>query len=134
MKHWSLWELKVVTLVLNLSLNQHDVLVTECTLANETLKISEKDDKTYSSISEDLPNFILILQISLTIVITTAFQKTSFSALKAIKTYLRSTTTEDKWNHIAIFSSKTLDYSHIIESFIAEIIRAVQSCNPCSEV
>ena len=63
---------------------------------NETLKISEKDDKTYSSISEAFPNFILILQISLTIVITTASQKTSFSALKAIKTYLRSTTTEDK--------------------------------------
>ena len=113
----------------------HDVLVNECTQAKKTLKISEKDEKTYISISEALeelskvkaafPNVIKMLQISLTIVITTASCERLFSALKGIKTYLRSTMTEDRLNHIAILSiekdtSKMLDYSHIIDSFIAK--------------
>ena len=73
----------------------HDVLVTECTQAKKTLTISEKDEKTYSSISEALeelsklkvafPNVVKILQISLIIVVTTASCKRSFSALKGIK-------------------------------------------------
>ena len=113
----------------------HDVLVTECTQAKKTLKISGKDEKTYSSINEaqeDLsklkaafPNVIKILQISLTIVVTAASCERSFSTLKGIKTYLRSTMTKDRLNHIAVLSnekdiSKTLDYTNIIDSFIAK--------------
>ena len=113
-----------------------DILTSECTQAIGTLKISsERDQTAYTSISEVLqelgtlkeafPNVVKLLQISLTIVVSSASCERSFSALKRIKNYLRSKMTEDRLNHVAILSiekdlSKEVDYEQIIDSFIAK--------------
>ena len=113
-----------------------NVLNIECTHARNTLKlVSKNDNKTFSSIGEALeelsklitafPNVVKILQIALTIVVTSASCERSFSALKRIKTYLRSTMTEDRLNHVAILSierdlSTNLDYDQLIDTFIAK--------------
>ena len=74
----------------------------ECHLAKRTL--NSKEAKDIVSISDVLlelyplkvafPIVIKLLQIALTIAVSTASCQRSFSALKRIKTYLRSTMTE----------------------------------------
>ena len=48
------------------------------------------------SLRSAFPTLIRLLQIALTVVVTTAHCERSFSALKRIKTYLRSTMTEQR--------------------------------------
>ena len=50
------------------------------------------------------PNLAKLLQLVLTIVVSTASCERSFSALKRIKTYLRSTMSEQRLNDIALLS------------------------------
>ena len=50
------------------------------------------------------PNFEILLKIFATLPITTASSERSFSSLKLIKTYLRSTITNDRLNGLALLN------------------------------
>ena len=68
------------------------------------------------------PNLWTSLRILLTIPVTVAKGERSFSKLKLIKTFLRSTMLEDKLSDLAILSienelAQSLNYSDLIKIF-----------------
>ena len=68
-----------------------------------------------------MPNLWIALRILLTIPITVAGGERSFSKLKLIKTYLRTTTNDDRLSSLAILSieneiAKKLDIANIIKN------------------
>ena len=72
--------------------------------------------------SVDFPNFWTALRILLTIPVTVASGERSFSKLKLIKTYLRSTMSQERLNGLAILSIENevagqLDFSELINDF-----------------
>lgn len=76
------------------------------------------------------PNIWIALRVLLTIPITIASGERSFSKLKLIKTYLRSTMAEERLSSLAILSiendvSSNLDYKNAIASFAAMKSRRV---------
>lgn len=86
-----------------------DSLTVECSLARQTLL--GKDLESISNVLLELsslrlafPSLIKLLQIALSIVVSTAHCERSFSALKRIKTYLRSTMTEQRLVDLAVLS------------------------------
>ncbi|XP_060845261.1 zinc finger MYM-type protein 1-like [Rhopalosiphum padi] len=69
-----------------------------------------------------LPQICICLRILSTIPTSVSTGERSFSKLKLIKSYLRSTTAENRLNHLILLSiehklAKTLDYDDIIDSF-----------------
>lgn len=76
------------------------------------------------------PNLVIALRLFLTLPVTVAAAESSFSKLKLIKTYLRTTMTEDRLTHLATISieSELLDsiQQHtVIEKFAAAKARKV---------
>jgi hypothetical protein len=70
------------------------------------------------------PNATIAYRVLLTIPVTVASAERSFSKLKLLKTYLRSTMTQGL-NDLAIIALETeilekFDYEHIIEDFISK--------------
>lgn len=68
------------------------------------------------------PNLFIALRIYLTIPVTVASGERTFSRLKLIKNYLRSTMTQDRLNSLAILSienqeTKQLDFDSVLEDF-----------------
>ena len=106
-----------------------NLLQMECTLAKQTLQ--GKELETINDVLKDLlplkaafPNLVKLLQIVLTTVVSTASCERSFSALKRIKTYLRSTMSEQRLNDVAILSiekrlAESLSFDEIIDRFAA---------------
>ena len=87
----------------------NDLLSMESTLANRTLKNTEMT--TLGDVYRELlplkaafSTLIKAIQIALTICVSTAQCERSFSSLKRIKTYLRSTMTEQHLTDLAILS------------------------------
>jgi hypothetical protein len=71
------------------------------------------------------PNAAIAYRILLTIPVTVASAERSFSKLKLLKTYLRSTMTQERLNDLAIIALESrilekIDYEHIIEDFISK--------------
>ncbi|XP_063775451.1 52 kDa repressor of the inhibitor of the protein kinase-like [Pseudophryne corroboree] len=76
------------------------------------------------------PNVWVTLRIMLTIPITVASGERSFSKLKLIKTYLRSTMSEERLSSLAILSIEnemveSIDYTAAVQSFAAAKSRKV---------
>lgn len=72
--------------------------------------------------NESLPNLCLILKYFLTICVSVASCERSFSKLKLIKNYLRSTMSEQRLNSLAILSierqiASTIDFDEVIDKF-----------------
>ncbi len=66
------------------------------------------------------PSLVTLLKIFATIPVTTATGERSFSSLKFIKNYLRSTMTESRLNGLAqLFINRDikLDYNKVIDCF-----------------
>lgn len=85
-------------------------------------------------ISQDLvpcfPNFCISLRIFLTIPISVASGERSFSKLKLIKNYLRSTISQERCTNLAIISIESeiceaIDISNLIEVFASKKARKV---------
>lgn len=57
-----------------------------------------------NKLQDTIPNLWVALKIMMTIPVTTASYERSFSKLKLIKTYLRSTMTEERLNNLALIS------------------------------
>jgi hypothetical protein len=84
-----------------------------------------------SHLNEVLPNVSVALRILLTIPVTVASGERSFSKLKLIKTYLRSTMAQDRLVGLAMLSiendiASCLDYSEVVTKFAA--IKARKVC------
>lgn len=84
--------------------------------------------------SRDLfTNLWVALRILLTIPVTVASAERSFSKLKLIKTYLRSTMAQDRLNSLAILSiendeAKNLDFKDILSKFALAKARKMPFC------
>jgi len=80
-----------------------------------------------------VPNVAIALRIALTIPTTVASGERSFSKLKLIKNYLRTTMTQERLNSLAMISIErgivqSLDYSQLIRDFAAIKARKVDFC------
>lgn len=76
------------------------------------------------------PNICIVLRILLTVPVTVASGERSFSKLKLIKTYLRSTMRQERLTNLAILSierevAKTLDYATLIDDFASAKARKI---------
>ena len=86
-----------------------DSLFMECVIAKHTLK--DKDITTITDVLSEIvplleafPALVKLLQIALTIVVSTAEHERSFSTFKRTKTYLRSTMSEQRLVDLAVLS------------------------------
>ena len=75
-----------------------------------------------NSLMSVYPNAVIAFRIFLTIPVTVASSERSFSKLKLIKTYLRSTMTQERLTNLALLSiendiTKTIDYNEVIDQF-----------------
>lgn len=108
----------------------HSSLAMECKLAKRTLAGKEIESivgvlsEVYPS-KAAFPTLVQLLQIGLTTVVSTAQCERSFSALKRIKTYLRSTMGEQRLTDLAVLSierelSQGLSLDEIVDQFAGE--------------
>lgn len=79
---------------------------------------------------ECVPNVSTALRILLTVPVTVASGERSFSKLKLIKTYLRSTMTQDRLNGLAMISiendvAASLNYSNLLSAFASAKARKI---------
>ena len=99
----------------------------ECSLAKRTLTgkaLNEVIDvlRELSPLRTAFPVLVKSIQIALTIAVSTAHCERSFSALKGIKSYLRSTMTQQQLIDLAILSikkelSKNLSLDNVVDQF-----------------
>ena len=71
------------------------------------------------------PNATIAYRVMLTIPVTVASAERSFSKLKLLKSYLRSTMTQERLNDLAMIALEgdlleKIDYERIIEEFISK--------------
>ena len=102
----------------------------ECSLAKPTLLGKDMNSIAdvlleLSSLRIAFPLLTKLLQIALTIVVSTAQCERSFSALKRIKTYLRSTMTEQRLIDLAVLSierelSKQISLDQVVNEFASK--------------
>ncbi|XP_047326812.1 uncharacterized protein LOC124930522 [Impatiens glandulifera] len=76
------------------------------------------------------PNFYIAYQVLLTIPVTIASTEMSFSKLKLIKTYLRSTMSQERLNELAMLSIEKkiiekVDYANLINALASKNVRRV---------
>ena len=86
---------------------------------------------TANSLIEIFPNLFIALRILLTFPISVASAERSFSKLKLIKNYLRSTMGQDRLSALALISienkiSRSLDCSDLIDEFASLKVRKVK--------
>lgn len=84
-----------------------------------------------NKLTEIYPNMWIALRISATQAVTVASAERSFSKLKLVKTYLRSTMGQERLSGLAIISinhmlSKQLSYDDVIDDFAARKTRRVR--------
>ncbi len=112
-------------------------LCTELTMFREILPEGIKSAKQCLqyiwSIRDSFPNTAIAYRILLTVPVTVASAERSFSKLKLIKNYLRSTMSQDKLCGLSILSiekdiASSLDYDDIITEFSSRKARKVDLC------
>ena len=104
-----------------------DLLKNECQLAKHTLKDKEIESiaeclKEVSILDAAFPILKKLMHIALTIVVSTASCERSFSSLKRIKSYLRSTMTEQRLVDLATLSiekdlARNIDLDKVLDEF-----------------
>ena len=73
-------------------------------------------------LQETVPNLIIAIRIYLTLAVSVASCERSFSKVKLIKTYLRSTMGQNRLTNLAILSiereqTESLDFDEVIDQF-----------------
>uniref|UniRef100_A0A1X7U5C6 HAT C-terminal dimerisation domain-containing protein n=1 Tax=Amphimedon queenslandica TaxID=400682 RepID=A0A1X7U5C6_AMPQE len=107
-------------------INDDGDLNTECTLATRTFSTKELESVTsvYTNLLEleaAFPTLKKLFQIALTLVVSKAHCERSFSALRRIKTYLRTTMTHARLADISLISIESDLCSG--SSFLEETVR-----------
>ena len=105
-------------------------LAMECTLAKRTLNGKDIDGVIevlceLSPLRNAFPLLVNLIQIGLTIAVSTAHCERSFSTLKHVKSYLRSTMTQKHLLDLALLSiekelSQNLSLDDVVHHFAAE--------------
>jgi hypothetical protein len=106
-------------------------LFSELKILTEILQIEESvpiDTLNYIKRLDSFPNASIAYKILLTIPITVASAERSFSKLKLIKSYLRSTMSQERLNGLAILSIenemlKKFEYKNLISNFASQKAR-----------
>ena len=80
-------------------------------------------DGVLSQLIPLIPEFVKLVKILLCMPVTSCTCERSFSCLRRLKTYLRSTMSQERLNHLAILNchrdiAYTLDLDHLIDEFI----------------
>lgn len=107
---------------LDLSTLEPQLAVARNLIVQQSLQTMEDVYSLLSSMQTAFPDVFTLVRAALTIPVSSASAERSFSALKRIKTYLRSTMCEDRLTHLSIISierdiSKYLDYDKVIDKF-----------------
>ena len=123
---------KLMPLVDSYGFIDKHLLQMECVLAKRTLADKGQELETINDVLTGVipfkaafPNLVKLLQLSLTIVVSTAECERSFSALKRIKSYLRSTMSTQRASNLTVLSierelSETLSLDEVINLFAAK--------------
>ena len=90
-------------------------------VSQQHIETTEQLYSLLSSMQAAFPDLFTLVRAALTIPVSSATAERSFSTLKRIKTYLRSTIGEERLSHLSILSiernlSKSLDYK-VIDKF-----------------
>ncbi|PNT75055.1 hypothetical protein BRADI_1g27024v3 [Brachypodium distachyon] len=98
-----------------------------CSLDDKSL-LSSSNIHKYLKRRGCFPNAVIAYRILLTIPVTVASAKRSFSKLKLLKSYLRSTMTQERFNGLATISLENdvlekINYEDIIEDFVSRNTR-----------
>ena len=98
-------------------------LVMECSLATRTLNQENLEGvmavlHELSPLKTAFPLLIKLIQITLTIAVSTATCECSFSALKRIKTYLRSTMTQRLVDLAILSIERELSLEHSLDDVV----------------
>jgi hypothetical protein len=85
----------------------------------------------FLKLHDSFPNAMIAYRILLTIVVTVASAEQSFSKLKLLKSYLRSTMTQQRPNDLATIALESglldkIEYDHIVEEFISRNTRRMK--------
>ena len=83
-----------------------------------------------NALNEIFPNITIVLRIFLTLPVSVASGERSFSKLKLIKNYLRSTMKEERLTDLSIISIESdildsIDINDLIKNFVAAKARRV---------
>ena len=108
-------------------------LFSELRVLREVLQIKENkpiETLNYIKKLDSFPNTYIAYRIMLTIPITITSAERSFSKLKIIKSYLRSTMSQDRLNRLAILSIEkdtlaNLEYKELINNFASQKARKI---------
>jgi len=103
-----------------------ELKVLQCTLPNETM--NALDILKFVKLADCYPNVAIAYRVLLTVPVTVASAERSFSKLKLIKTYLRSSMSQDRLNGLATLSIekemlKNIDVDVIINDFASQKAR-----------
>ena len=96
--------------------------VAQTLVSQKHIETTEQLYSLLSSMQAAFPDLFTLVRAALTIPVSSATAERSFSTLKRIKTYLRSTIGEERLSHLSILSiernlSKSLDYDKVIDKF-----------------
>ena len=107
--------------------------ILELKVLKEILQINDYtpiDILNYIKRLDSFPNTCIAYRILLTIHVTVASAERSFSKLKLIKLYLRSTMSQKKWSGLAILSIENemleeFEYKNLISQFASQKVRKI---------
>jgi hypothetical protein len=81
-----------------------------------------------NEMQDTFPNMYICLRIYLSLLVTNCSGERSFSALKRIKNYLRSTLKDEKLNHLALMHVESsvfrkLNFNNVLDQFVDRLTR-----------
>ena len=83
-----------------------------------------------NEMQDTFPNVYICLRIYLSLLVTNCSGERSFSALKRIKNYLRSTLKDEKLNHLALMHVESsvlrkLNFNNVLDDFVERVTRKI---------
>jgi hypothetical protein len=112
---------------------KNELLKWKCKWESQSDKPSDSPKTLISAHPDFFQNIHAAVKILLTMLVSSATAERSFSSLKRIKTYLRSTMVEDWLNGLAlmhIHRNYQIDLDRIIQQFAADGNRRIQLIFP----